>query len=292
MAHPNAGAGHLEDGEVVLRRQRVPDIIEISDIEDPRIETYRDIRERDLVGRQGLFVAEGMAVVEKLAASAFHHPLSLLIASKRIDALRPVIALLADDVPVYVAAQQVIDAIAGFPLHRGILAIGRRTGSLTAHDLLSACGARATVLMLVGIANHDNLGGIFRNAAAFGVSGVLLDADCCDPLYRKAIRVSVGATLLVPFARMARQDSPIDLLEGHSFEPIALSPNGTRLLSDWRPAPRAAIMFGAEGPGLSADLIRRAQSIRIAMSGGFDPLNVATTSGIVLHHISACAPTA
>jgi tRNA G18 (ribose-2'-O)-methylase SpoU len=91
---------------------------------------------------------------------------------------------------------------------------------------------------------------------------------------------------------MARKDSPIDLLECHSFEPIALSPKGSCLLSDWRPAQRAAVMLGAEGPGLSADLIRRAQSIRIAMSGGFDSLNVATTSGIVLHHISACAQTA
>ena len=262
-------------------------LIEINDLYDPRIEVYRDIRERDLVGRAGLFVAEGKVVVEKLIDCDLHHPLSLLIASKRVDALQPVISRLADDVPVYVATQGVIDAIAGFPLHRGILAIGRRTDVSTADDLLAAHGERATVLVLAGIANHDNMGGIFRNAAAFGVNAVLLDADCCDPLYRKAIRVSVGATLLVPFAQMARQEDPVDLLERHAFNPVALSPAGECLLADWRPGPRIAVLLGAEGPGLSADHIRRAQSVQIAMSAGFDSLNVATTSGIVLHHISA-----
>ena len=267
----------------------MPELIEINDLHDARIEVYRDIKERDLVGRACLFVAEGKVVVEKLADSALHQPLSLLIASKRVDALAPVLSRLADDVPVYVAAQAVIDAIAGFPLHRGILAIGRRTDDPTADDLLAAPGESATVLVLCGIANHDNMGGIFRNAAAFGVNAILLDADCCDPLYRKAIRVSVGATLLVPFAKLARRDDLIELLERHAFSPMALSPAGACLLKDWRPGPRAAVILGAEGPGLSADLIRRAQSVQIAMSAGFDSLNVATTSGIVLHHISAGA---
>ena len=267
----------------------MPKLIEINDLHDARIEVYRDIRERDLVGRAGLFVAEGKVVVEKLADSALHQPLSLLIASKRVDALEPVLSQLSDDVPVYLAAQGVIDAIAGFPLHRGILAIGRRTDVPTAGDLLAAIGGNATVLVLCGIANHDNMGGIFRNAAAFGVKAILLDADCCDPLYRKAIRVSVGATLLVPFAQMARQDDLVELLERHAFRPMALSPAGACLLTEWRPGPRTAAILGAEGPGLSADLIQRVQSVQIAMNAGFDSLNVATTSGIVLHHISACA---
>ena len=265
----------------------MPHLIEISDLHDPRLEAYRNIKERDLAGRAGLFVAEGKVVVEKLTDSDLHHPLSLLIAGKRVDALQHVISRLADDVPVYVAAQHVIDAIAGFPLHRGILAIGRRSEVPTADDLLSVYGERATVLVLTGIANHDNMGGIFRNAAAFGVNAVLLDSDCCDPLYRKAIRVSVGATLLVPFAQMVRQQDAVDLLERHAFDPVALSPAGKCLLTDWRPGPRTAVLLGAEGPGLLADYIQRTHSIQIAMSAGFDSLNVATTSGIVLHHISA-----
>ncbi|MGK2910096.1 MAG: TrmH family RNA methyltransferase [Sphingobium sp.] len=265
----------------------MPDLIEIDDIDDPRIEVYRDIRERDLVGRERLFVAEGKVVVEKLIDSDLHHPISLLIASKRVAALAPVMSRLPDDVPVYVAAQEVIDAIAGFALHRGILAIGRRTDARTAHDLLAAQGERATVLVLSAIANHDNMGGIFRNAAAFGVNAVLLDADCCDPLYRKAIRVSVGATLLVPYAQIARQEDLVDILERHALNLVALSPAGKSLLPDWRPKSRTAVLLGAEGPGLPADYLQRAHSIQIAMSAGFDSLNVATTSGIVLHHIAA-----
>jgi tRNA G18 (ribose-2'-O)-methylase SpoU len=120
------------------------------------------------------------------------------------------------------------------------------------------------VLGLFGIANHDNMGGLFRNAAAFGVSAVLLDAQCCDPLYRKAIRVSVGGVLITPFARLAPGEDPIALLQGFGFSPIALTPRGETPLSR----------------------LRRAQGVSIAMSEGFDSLNVATTSGIALHHLA------
>ncbi|MGU3316366.1 TrmH family RNA methyltransferase [Sphingomonas sp. M6A6_1c] len=261
-------------------------IIEIHDPDDPRIDHYRDIRERDLVGRAGLFVAEGKVVVEKLVGTALHRPLSLLIAAKRLDGLRPLLAQLADDVPVFVAAQPVLDAIAGFAMHRGILAIGHRTDVPDADALLARLRGDGDVLLLSGIANHDNIGGIFRNAAAFGAAAVLLDADCCDPLYRKAIRVSVGATLLVPTARLGRDEDALALLDRHGFAPVALSPAGATPLADWRPGPRNAMLLGAEGPGLSADILARARSLRIAMAAGFDSLNVATTSGIVLHHLA------
>jgi len=261
-------------------------IIEIYDPDDPRIDHYRDIRERDLVGRAGLFVAEGKVVVEKLVGTALHRPLSLLIAAKRLDGLQPLLAQLADDVPVFVAAQPVLDAIAGFAMHRGILAIGRRTDVPDADALLARLRGDGDVLLLSGIANHDNIGGIFRNAAAFGAAAVLLDADCCDPLYRKAIRVSVGATLLVPTARLGRDEDALALLDRHGFAPVALSPAGATPLADWRPGPRNAMLLGAEGPGLSADILARARSLRIAMAAGFDSLNVATTSGIVLHHLA------
>jgi tRNA G18 (ribose-2'-O)-methylase SpoU len=258
----------------------MPTIVAIDDPADARIDAYRDIRERDLVGRDGMFVAEGKVVLEKLVASSAYRPLSLLIAAKRLDALEPILTQLPDDVPVFAATQPVIDAVAGFPLHRGILAIGRRMENPSADALLAGIAGDADVLVLSAIANHDNMGGIFRNAAAFGVKAVLLDSDCCDPLYRKAIRVSVGAALLVPFARLA-------LLDRHGFPAIALSPAGSILLSDYKPGPRNAALLGAEGPGLSADLMQRTTSVRIAMSSGFDSLNVATTSGIVAHHLSA-----
>lgn len=265
----------------------MPSFVSISEVDDPRIEPYRDIRERDLVGRRGLFVAEGRVVVEKLVGSSANRLLSLLLSAKRVAALEPLLARLPDDVPVYVASQPVIDAVAGFPVHRGILAVGSRAETPTADALLGRIVGEASVLFVSGIANHDNMGGIFRNAAAFGVNAVLLDPDCCDPLYRKAIRVSVGAALLVPFARLDRGEDALALLERHGFDSVALSPAGETVLSDWHPSTRCAVLLGAEGPGLAPELIRRARSVRIAMAGGFDSLNVATTSGIVLHHLAA-----
>lgn len=269
----------------------MPSVVSIADPHDLRIGAYRDIRERDLVGRQGMFVAEGKVVVEKLVASSAYRPLSLLIASKRVAALEPLLARLSDDVPVFAATQPVMDAVAGFPMHRGILAIGRRVESPTADVLLGRVvaedGGVSDVLFVSGIANHDNMGGIFRNAAAFGVRAVLLDADCCDPLYRKAIRVSVGAALLVPFARLAHGEDALSLFERTGFTSVALSPAGQTLLGDWRPAPRNAVLLGAEGPGLPPELLGRTRSVRITMTAGFDSLNVATTSGIVLQYLAA-----
>jgi tRNA G18 (ribose-2'-O)-methylase SpoU len=156
---------------------------------------------------------------------------------------------------------------------------------LSAEALLAGVGARAVVLVLMGIANHDNLGGVFRNAAAFGVDGVVLDGDCCDPFYRKAIRVSIGATLSVPTAWLAPGQDVIDLLARHRFQVLALSPNDEETLAALDPPARAAVLLGAEGPGLSKAVMERARTVGIPMANGFDSLNVATTSGIVLHHL-------
>ena len=264
-------------------------IIAIDDPDDPRIAAYRDIRERDLVGREGLFVAEGEVVLRMLLGSALHAPLSLLLAEKRIDALADLIGKVPPGVPVYTASQPVLDRVAGFPIHRGILAIGRRAALPAATALLAATPPRAIVVALFGIANHDNMGGIFRNAAAFGASAVILDSDCCDPLYRKAIRVSVGATLTVPFARLERGEDAPAVLAAHGFRAIALSPAGTADLAALAPAGRVAALFGAEGPGLPAGVLATAETVRIAMAGAIDSLNVATASGIVLHHLATGA---
>jgi len=265
----------------------VPTIIPIDDPEDPRIAAYRDVRERDLVGRDGQFIAEGAVVVRSLVAASRHRALSLLLADKRVEAMAPLLAKLPAGTPVYAAGQAVLDRIVGFPLHRGILALGEKAPLPSAADLLAETGTPARVLMLFGIGNHDNLGGLYRNAAAFGADGVILDSGCCDPLYRKAIRVSVGATLLVPTARLAADEDPLALLDHAGFEAIALSPGGAETLAALTPPRRAALLFGSEGPGLPAALLARARTVRIPMAGGFDSLNVATTSGIVLHHVAA-----
>ena len=259
----------------------------IESLDDPRIEPYREIRERDLVGRQGLFIAEGEVVLRHLAAASRFRMVSALVDTKRLDKLAPLFSHLPDAVPVFHARQEILSAIAGFPLHRGILGLGRAEDSARLEQLLASLGPRALLLVLHGIANHDNLGAIFRNAAAFGADAVILDAHCCDPLYRKALRVSVGAGLIVPFARLAPGEDVLDLLARHGFEAIALTPGGETPLSDLRRSQRMAVLLGAEGPGLTEEVIARSRSVGIPMARGFDSLNVATTSGIVLHHLTA-----
>ena len=266
-----------------------PSIIPIDDPDDPRIAAYRDVKERDLVGREGRFIAEGAVVLRTLLTASRHETLSLLIADKRIAGLAPMLEALPATVPVYSARQEVLDAIAGFPLHRGILGLGRAAPAPEPDVLLAGLGPRATVLVLCGIGNHDNVGGIFRNAAAFGVDAVLLDSGCCDPLYRKAIRVSVGAALRVPFVRIPVGSDPVALLERHGFAAVSLSPAGAVTLAGLRRPERAALLLGAEGPGLPASVLARTRTVRIPMAPDFDSLNVATTSGIVLHHLSFMA---
>lgn len=261
-------------------------IVRIDDPDDPRLEAYRAVRERDLVGRGGRFVAEGRVVLEKAVAAMPQALESVLVAEHRVNALTDVLAGLPEATPIYAAGQTAMDAVVGFPIHRGILAIGRKP-ERDAAALLASLPERALVVALAGIANHDNMGGIFRNAAAFGAAAVLLDDTCCDPLYRKAIRVSVGAALTVPFARAGDAAAMVERLAAQGFEVVALSPRGEVELRDLVPGPRVAALFGAEGPGLPDDVMARTRTVRIAMAGGFDSLNVATTCGIVLHNLSS-----
>jgi tRNA G18 (ribose-2'-O)-methylase SpoU len=261
-------------------------LIFITDPSDPRVEPFLAVRERDLVGRRGLFIAEGEVVLRHLLTSPLCEPVALLAAADRVERLKSLMGDQAPDVPVYVAEQRVMDAIVGFPIHRGLLGLGRRRTPPTGLALLAGLGDRALVIAVHGIGNHDNMGGLFRNAAAFGVDAVLLDASCCDPLYRKAIRVSVGATLITPFARLAPEEDLIALVQGAGFDAVALSPSGAVDLKAFAPGARTAVIFGAEGPGLPADLLGRCRTVQIPMASGFDSLNVATTSGIVLHHLA------
>jgi len=217
---------------------------------------------------------------------ARHRTEALLIADKRVEGLSDLLSLLDDQTPVYSAAQPVMDAIAGFHIHRGILAVGRRAPEPSVSELLASLGERALVLALFGIANHDNMGGLLRNAAAFGVDAMILDPTCCDPLYRKAIRVSVGAALVTPMARLSPDEDALALLEQFGFEAIALSPRAATSLAQLVRPPRAALLLGAEGPGLPDALLARVRPVAIPMAPGLDSLNVATASGIALHHLA------
>lgn len=237
------------------------------------------------MGRDGLFVAEGRVVLEKALRAIPDRLVSVLVAENRLTSLTELLGGLPGDIPIYVAGQAVMDAVVGFPIHRGILALGRRPDR-SADALLAHLPDAAMVVGLVGVANHDNMGGVFRNAAAFGADAVLIDATSCDPLYRKAIRVSVGAALTVPFARCAAGEDMVSLLLASEFDVAALSPAGAADIGELRPARRQAVLFGAEGPGLPGHILARTRTLRIAMRRGFDSLNLATSTGIVLHQIA------
>jgi tRNA G18 (ribose-2'-O)-methylase SpoU len=262
-------------------------ITKIDDPLDPRVEPYLDIRERDLRGRGARFVIEGEVVLRVALSRGLYPVESILLATNRVGPLRDALAACPAALPVYVVAPSVLERIAGFPLHRGVLALGRCDGGGAGswEVLLPKPPARALVLVLSGIANHDNMGGLFRNAAAFGVSLVILDETSCDPLYRKAIRVSAGAALTVPFGRAGSITSVVRELETSGVEVLATSPRGGREVAEIVPGPRIAVVFGAEGQGLPAELLSPTRTIRIDMAPGIDSLNVATASGIVLHRL-------
>jgi len=265
--------------------------IRIDDPDDPRIAAFRDIRERDLTGREGLFIAEGEVVLRTLLSPAsLCRPRAILLAEKRVDGLAEMIAGAPPAPPVYVAGQAVLDAIAGFPLHRGILALGAKPAPLDAATVLTGLGEDAVVVAASGIGNHDNIGGLFRNAAAFGAGAVLLDDLCGDPFYRKSIRVSVGAVLRTPIAAPRPLPALVDILEAARFEVIALTPSAGEALSQLRPGGRRALLLGSEGPGLPLEIIARCRAVGIRMSGGFDSLNVAATSAVALHQLTAGRP--
>ena len=259
-------------------------LISIADAADPRLEPFLDVRERDLVGRRGLFLAEGAGVVRQVLRGRRHRLEALLVAERKAARFADVVEA-EPGLPVYAAAQAVFDAVAGFPVHRGVLGLGRSAPDPGASALLEAAPERALAVVALGVGDADNMGALFRNAAAFGAHAVLLGADACDPLYRKAVRVSVGAALTTPFARLAPGEDLPALLAWHGFEALALSPAGAVPLRTLARPARAALIVGAEGPGLPPALMARCTCVSIPMAGGFDSLNLATAAAVALHHL-------
>lgn len=262
-------------------------VTRIDDPEDPRIAAYRDIRERDLVHRDGLFIAEGTTVLNAMLNAPRFPPQSVLVLENRLTGfLYNTARHIAPSTPIYVANRRVMDGIAGFPMHRGVLAIGRRPGD--ADDpaaLLKTMPPAAVVVAAIGISNHDNMGAIFRNAAAFGANALLLDKTACDPLYRKSVRVSVGGVLRVPFARCGDVAELTTLLAQHAFRMFALSPKGVETLDAIETRGRVALLLGTEGEGLPSWVLNATQTVRVPMVEGFDSLNVATAGAIVLSRL-------
>ena len=263
------------------------DPVVIEDPSDERLAPYHDLRAPDGVARRHGFIVEGKLALER-ALQAGRHPLaSILLSQKRAEGFDQDLAMLASSVAIYVVSQSVMDRVCGFAVHRGVLAHGPSPRPLDASQLLSGLTGDVVVVGLVGLNDVENMGSVFRNAAALGAGAVLLDDRCCDPLYRRAIRVSVGTTLVLPFARLNPRDDMIGLLRDHAFEPVAFTPAGELTLRDLNPADRTALLFGSEGDGLPSSILSAALTVRIPMANGCDSLNVATTSGIALHHVLA-----
>ena len=255
--------------------------IDIRDPADPRLDDFRDLsradRRPDRPGGRGLVIAEGVVVVERLVASTY--PMrSLLGVAAKYDLLRPAIAGL--DVPYYRVDAELMAEVVGFHLNRGVLAVADRAPFPTAAEL--AAGAR-TLAVLEGVGDVENLGGIFRNAAAFGIDAVLLMEGCGDPLYRRSVRVSMGTVLQVPFARLPGPAiAALEVLRGCGLTVAALTPrpDATPVREYERPD-RIAVLLGAEGAGLSEQALAASDvRLRIPMASGVDSLNVATAAAV------------
>jgi tRNA G18 (ribose-2'-O)-methylase SpoU len=253
---------------------------------DPRLADYRQLPDPELLRRGEIFVAEGRLVVHTLLSSPSLGVRSVLVTGTALEALRADIGRRADDLPVYVVEPGIVEQITGFNIHRGCLAIGMRPAPVP----LDALAVGSTLVVLEQVGNADNVGGIFRNAAALGGDAVVLGPGCCDPLYRKAIRTSMGAALRVPFGKTEEWPGALALLRALGFEVMALTPARDALAV--RDAVRrcagrrVALLAGAEGAGLSEEALTAATvRVRIPMTEGIDSLNVGTAVAIALHEL-------
>ncbi|MDN5859632.1 MAG: RNA methyltransferase [Pseudonocardia sp.] len=260
-------------------------ITPISDADDPRVDDYRGLTEADRrpdrPGGRGLVIAEGVVVVRRLLTSPY--PVrSLLGVPRRIDELAA--DLDGIDVPAYATDADTMASVVGFHLNRGVLAVADRAAQPAAADL--ARSARA-VAVLEGVNDHENLGSVFRNAAALGIDAVLLGPRCADPLYRRSVRVSMGHVLRVPFAPLpVPWPGSLDVLRAAGLQVVALTPaaDAVPLREAGLTGTRTALLLGAEGPGLIAAALAAAdQRVRIPMAGDVDSLNVATAGAIAFH---------
>lgn len=264
----------------------------IDSLEDPRVDVYRDVRDKDLRSGHGrLFMAESELVIRRLLRTPdrIH---SLLLSPHMFERMTDVLTDLPAGIPAYVAEQDLMNDIAGFHIHRGALAAGYRPSAQDLsfdHALGHLRGRdRLCIVLAEGMTNVDNMGGLFRNAAAFGVDGIVLDPTCCDPLYRKAVRVSMGHVLSVPYAVCVGWPDDLDRLRtewGISLIAAEIAAGAQPLWTMTREE-RVGVVFGSEGHGLSAEVREKCDATYfVPMKQGVPSLNVATASGVFLYEI-------
>ena len=261
-------------------------VVDVTDPADPRLDDFRDLnsvdRRPDLPSGKGLVIAEGVLVVQRMLASRFT-PRALLGTDRRLGELGA--DLHGVSAPYYRVEADVMAEVVGFHLNRGVLASASRAAELSVAHVLD--GAR-TIAVLEGVNDHENLGSIFRNAAGLGVDAVIFGSGCADPLYRRAVRVSMGHALLVPFARAARWPADLHVLRDAGFRLLAMTPDeGAPRLADAMDGladGKVAILVGAEGPGLQEHTMRASDvRVRIPMARGTDSLNVATAAALAFY---------
>jgi len=262
----------------------VAELIEVDDPADPRLADYRDLRDVQLrqhvEAEHGLFLAEGEKVVRR-AVEAGYAVRSLLMAPRWLDGLDDVLA--ATDAPCYVVAEAMAEEVTGFHVHRGALASLERRPLPAVEEVLA--GAR-TVLVLEDVVDHTNVGAVLRSGAALGVDAVLLAPRCADPLYRRAVKVAMGAVFALPWTRLPDWYDAVPLLARHGFTPVALT-----LAEDAAPLEeavagldRVALLLGSEGHGLSERWERAAgRRAVIPMAPGIDSLNVAAAAAVACY---------
>lgn len=258
--------------------------IDVTDPTDPRLADYVALRDSQLrqrlEGQRGMFIAEGEKIIQR-AAAAGAQPRSLLLQDKWLEGLGDVLGQYPD-VPCYVADGALVEQVSGFHVHRGALASFSRPAEATWEELL----ATQRLIVCEDIVDHANIGAIIRVAAGMGWGGVVVSRTSADPLYRRAIKASMGASLQLPWRRMS-SDADLDRLKAAGFTLVAatLAP-GSVPLEQFRADGRVALLLGSEGPGLSPQWQDAADhGVMIPMAGGIDSLNVAAAAAVMAWHL-------
>ena len=240
----------------------------------------------------GLFVVEGQLAVERLLSSRFCVKALLLTSSAR-DRLRTVLTSVEDVVNIYLATTRLIRTLTGFRFHRGCLGLGERMAPVSTAELLIRDKGRP-VVALDGVSDPDNVGSIFRSAAAFGATGVILSPHCADPLYRKSIRTSMGMTLQLPYFATAEWLGILAQYRKSGVQVLAVTPDTSAIdletfVQTGIASPRV-LLFGSEGAGLSEGALAQCDDrVRIPIEESVDSINVVTAAAIVLQRFAACS---
>ena len=256
-------------------------VVPVDDAADPRLEELVGLTDaearRTTEAELGCFVAEGLLVLDALVRSPY--PIRSVLASEaKLD--RVLAVLDGVDAEVFVGSQALLEEVTGFAIHRGVVASAGRLPLTEPEYLVSREGP---VLVVEGVNDHENLGALFRNAAAFGVGAVLLDPTTADPLYRRAVRVSLGHVLHVPWTRTGPLLDGLSALRAAHLTTVALTPSGDTDVRELRDVGRIAWLLGAEGAGLTPETLAAADvRARIPMTAGVDSLNVATAAAVAL----------